>query len=107
MSSVVTVTDPSFEEDVLESDTPILVDFWAEWCGPCKMLGPILEDIAPENEGKIVISKLDIDNNPGTPAKYGVRGIPTMLIFKNGEVVGTKVGVLSKSQLQAFIDENV
>lgn len=101
------ISDASFEQDVLKADGPVLLDFWAEWCGPCKMIGPILEDIAPEYEGKITIAKINVDENPETPGKYGVRGIPTLTIFKNGEVAANKVGALSRSQLTAFIDSTI
>jgi thioredoxin 1 len=101
------VTDATFEQEVLKADGPVLVDYWAEWCGPCKMIGPVLEEIAGEYQGKIKIAKLNIDENPGTPPKYGIRGIPTLMIFKDGGVEATKVGALSKSQLSAFIEENV
>ena len=98
------ISDGDFEKDVLGSDTPVLVDFWAEWCGPCKMIAPILEEIASEYGGKIKICKMDVDANTNTAPKFGIRGIPTLIIFNNGEVAGTKVGALSKSQLSAFID---
>ena len=101
------VTDDSFEEEVLQSNTPVLVDYWAEWCGPCKMIEPILNEIADEYQGKIKIAKLNIDDNPSTPPKYGIRGIPTLMIFKNGDVEATKVGALSRSQLTAFIDRSI
>ncbi len=101
------VTDATFDQEVLKADGPVLVDYWAEWCGPCKMIAPVLEEIAGEYKGKIKIAKLNIDENPGTPPKYGIRGIPTLMIFKNGGVEATKVGALSKSQLSAFIEENV
>ena len=100
------VTDASFETDVLGADRPVLVDYWAEWCGPCKMVAPILEEIAAEYADKIKVCKLDIDANQQTPPKYGIRGIPTLMLFKNGEVEATKVGALSKSQLAAFLDSN-
>ncbi|MCG8383008.1 MAG: thioredoxin TrxA [Gammaproteobacteria bacterium] len=102
--NIINITDSSFEQDVLHSETPVLVDYWAEWCGPCKMIGPILEQVADEYAGKITIAKLNIDENPNTPPKYGIRGIPTLMVFKNGEVEATKVGALSKSQLTDFID---
>jgi len=101
------ITDSSFEQDVLNSDQPVLVDYWAEWCGPCKSIAPVLDEIASEYVGKLKIAKLNIDENPGTPPKYGVRGIPTLMIFKGGEVQATKVGALSKSQLTAFIDQSI
>ena len=100
------VTDASFETEVLGADRPVLVDYWAEWCGPCKMVAPILEEIADEYADKIKVCKLDIDSNQQTPPKYGIRGIPTLMLFKNGEVEATKVGALSKSQLAAFLDSN-
>lgn len=101
------VTDASFETEVLEANTPVLVDYWAEWCGPCKMIAPVLDQIADEYAGKLKIAKLNIDDNPATPPKYGIRGIPTLMIFKNGGVEATKVGAVSKSQLTAFIDESI
>lgn len=102
--SIIQVTDSSFEHDVLSSNTPVMVDYWAEWCGPCKMISPVIEEIAKEYEGKLTIAKINIDENQETPQKYAVRGIPTLMIFKDGEVAGTKVGAMSKSQLSAFID---
>jgi thioredoxin 1 len=105
--NIVYTTDDKFEDDVLKSDVPVLVDYWAEWCGPCKMIAPILDNVAEEYEGKLRIVKLNIDENPSTPPKYGIRGIPTLMLFKNGQVEATKVGALSKSQLAAFIDTNI
>jgi thioredoxin 1 len=101
------VSDASFEADVLKASGPVLVDYWAEWCGPCKMIAPVLDDIAGTYEGKLTIAKLNIDENQETPAKHGVRGIPTLMLFKDGEVAATKVGALSKSQLKAFLDANI
>jgi len=101
------VSDASFESDVLKSEAPVLVDYWAEWCGPCKMIGPILEEVSKDYVGKLTVAKLNVDDNQATPAKYGIRGIPTLMLFKNGAIVGTKVGALSKSQLTAFIDSNL
>ena len=106
-SDIVYVTDDSFEEDVLKSEIPVLVDYWAEWCGPCKMIAPILEEIVGEYAGKLKIAKLNIDENSATPPKFGIRGIPTLMIFKDGDVEATKVGALSKSQLTAFIDSSL
>ncbi len=101
------VTDDTFEAEVLQSQQPVLVDYWAEWCGPCKMISPILDEVANEYAGKLKIAKVNIDDNQATPAKYGIRGIPTLMIFKDGAVVATKVGALSKSQLTAFIDSHI
>ena len=101
---IVHVSDASFEADVLQSEIPALVDFWAEWCGPCKMIAPILEEIADEYDGKIKVYKVNVDSNPETAAKFNVRGIPTLLVFKNGVVEATKVGALSKGQLTEFVD---
>ncbi|MFN4281683.1 MAG: thioredoxin TrxA [Alphaproteobacteria bacterium] len=97
------VSDASFEADVLKADTPVLVDFWAEWCGPCKQIAPALDEIAKEMDGQITIAKINVDQNGGTPSKYGVRGIPTLMIFKNGQVAATKVGALPKTALQDWI----
>ena len=104
---IIELTDASFEQDVLKSDIPVLVDYWAEWCGPCKMIAPVLDEIAETYKGKLTIAKLNIDENQETPAKHGVRGIPTLMLFKNGNVEATKVGALSKSQLAAFLDANI
>ena len=104
---IVQLSDESFENDVLNADKPVLVDFWAEWCGPCKMIAPILDDIANEFGDRITVGKLNVDHNNQTPPKYGIRGIPTLLLFKNGEVAGTKVGALSKAQLAEFIEQNL
>ena len=104
---IVYLSDDSFENDVLKSETPVLVDFWAEWCGPCKMIAPILNDVADEYADKLVVAKLNVDQNNVSPAKYGVRGIPTLLMFKAGELVATKVGALSKTQLKEFIDAQI
>lgn len=101
------ITDSSFEEEVLRSEQPVLVDYWAQWCGPCKMVAPILDEIAMEYQGRLKVAKLNVDDNPQTPPKYGVRGIPTLMIFKNGNAEATKVGALSKSQLTAFIDQSI
>lgn len=104
---IVHVTDDSFESDVLKSNEPVLVDYWADWCGPCKMIAPVLDEIAEEYVGKVKVAKLNIDENPNTPPRYGIRGIPTLMLFKAGEVEATKVGAVSKSQLTAFIDSNL
>ena len=101
------LTDDTFEDEVLKSSAPVLVDYWAEWCGPCKMIAPILDEIAAEYTGKVRVAKLNIDDNPQTPPKYGIRGIPTLMLFKDGNVEATKVGAVSKSQLTAFIDSNI
>ena len=105
--NIVHTTDGDFESDVLNSDKPVLVDYWAEWCGPCKMIAPILDEIAGEYSSSLKVCKLDIDSNQATPAKYGIRGIPTLMLFKDGELEATKVGALSKSQLAAFLDSNI
>ena len=108
MSEYITnISDDSFEEDVLNAAGPVLVDYWAEWCGPCKMIAPVLDEIARDYQGKVKVCKLNIDHNQDTPARFGVRGIPTLMLFKNGNVEATKVGALSKSQLTAFIDSNI
>ena len=104
---IVHLSDDSFETEVLQSGVPVLVDYWAEWCGPCKMIAPVLDEIAEEYAGRIKLAKLNIDDNPNTPPRYGIRGIPTLMIFKDGEVEATKVGAVSKSQLTAFIDSNL
>ncbi len=101
------ISDASFEQEVLQSPLPVLVDYWAEWCGPCKMISPVLDEVAKEYAGKLKVCKLNIDENQATPPKYGIRGIPTLMIFKNGNVEATKVGALSKSQLTAFVDSNI
>jgi thioredoxin 1 len=104
---IVKVTDDSFEAEVLQSDQPVLVDYWAEWCGPCKMIAPVLEEIAEEYSGRLKVCKLNIDENENTPPKFSIRGIPTLMLFKAGNVDATKVGALSKSQLTAFLDSNL
>ena len=101
------LSDASFEADVLKSATPVLVDYWAEWCGPCKMIAPILDEVAGAYEGKLLVAKMNVDENREIPAKFGIRGIPTLMLFKGGELAATKVGALSKSQLTAFIDEQL
>ncbi len=105
--SILHVSDSSFESDVLKSSQPVLVDYWAEWCGPCKMIAPILDEVAREYAGRVTIAKVNIDQNPDTPTRFGIRGIPTLMLFKDGNVAATKVGALSKSQLTAFIDSNL
>ena len=105
--NILHVSDNDFDDRVLKSEGPVLVDYWAEWCGPCKMIAPILDKIASEYEGRLTVVKINIDDNPGIPQKYGVRGIPTLMLFKNGEVEATKVGALSQSQLTAFLDSSL
>jgi len=105
--SILHVTDSSFETDVLKASQPVLVDYWAEWCGPCKMIAPILDEVAREYAGRVTVAKVNIDQNADTPTRYGIRGIPTLMLFKDGNVAATKVGALSKSQLTAFIDSNL
>ena len=101
------ISDDSFEQEVLQAGVPVLVDYWADWCGPCQMISPILDEVATEYAGKLKVCKLNIDENQATPPKFGIRGIPTLMIFKNGNVEATKVGALSKSQLTAFVDSNI
>ncbi len=105
--NILHVSDDTFEAEVLKSDTPVLVDFWAEWCGPCKMIAPTLDEIAREYAGRLKVAKVNVDNNQAIPPKYGIRGIPTLILFKDGNAEATKVGAVSKSQLTAFIDSNI
>lgn len=105
--SIKHVTDASFQADVLESDKPVLVDYWAEWCGPCKAIAPVLDDLSTDYAGRLQIAKMNVDDNQAVPAKFGIRGIPTLMIFKGGELVATKVGALPKAQLAAFIDSHL
>ena len=105
--SILHITDSSFEEEVLKSAQPVMLDFWAEWCGPCKMIAPILDELAGQYKGKLIVAKINIDDNQKTPETYAVRGIPTLILFKDGEVAATRVGAASKSQLEAFIDANI
>jgi thioredoxin 1 len=107
MSLLKHTTDASFDDDVINAALPVLVDFWAEWCGPCKKIAPVLEELAADYEGRLTIVKVNVDENAGSPAKFGIRGIPTLLLFKNGTVIATKVGAASKSQLAAFIDNSL
>ena len=104
---IVHISDESFEEEVLQSERPVLIDYWAEWCGPCKMIAPVLAEIATEYSDRLKVVKLNIDDNPQTPPKYGIRGIPTLMVFKNGQVEATKVGSVSKAQLTAFLDDSL
>lgn len=106
-TNIIYVSDTSFDADVLKSGLPVLVDFWAEWCGPCKMIAPMLEEVAKEYAGKIVIAKMDVDANQAVPAQFGIRGIPTLILFKDGAVSAQKVGALAKGQLTSFIDSNI
>lgn len=107
MSEIIHVTDDSFDQDVFNAGLPVLVDFWAEWCGPCKMIAPLLDELAEEYDGRLTIAKLDVDENTEAPVRFGIRSIPTLLLFKNGEVCTKTVGAASKSQLQAFLDANL
>jgi len=106
-SNINPVTDDTFEPEVLNSDLPVLVDYWAEWCGPCKSIAPILDEVAQEYDGRLKVAKMNVDENQQVPAKFGIRGIPTLMLFKNGNLEATKVGALSKSQLTAFLDSNI
>jgi thioredoxin 1 len=104
---IIHVTDSSFEQDVLKNSTPVLLDFWAEWCGPCKMIAPILDQIATEYAGKVVIAKMNVDENPKTPMRFNVRGIPTLILFKNGQAEGQKIGAVRRADVAAFLDSNL
>ena len=101
------ISDASFDADVIQSSTPVIVDFWAEWCGPCKMIAPILDEVASAYQGKLQVAKMNVDENREIPAKFGIRGIPTLMLFKNGQLAATKVGAMSKAQLTAFIDQQL
>ena len=105
--NIIKVSDDSFDNEVLSASGPVLVDYWAEWCGPCKMIAPVLDEIADEYDGRLTVAKLNIDDNPNTPPKYGIRGIPTLMLFKDGEVAATKVGSVSKTQLTEFVDQHI
>lgn len=107
MTSISAITDVTFDTEVIESTTPVLVDFWAQWCGPCKAIAPVLDELAQKLSGKIKIVKLDVDHNPATPQKFGVRGIPTLILFKDGQAQATQVGLLSKTELASFIESNI
>ena len=107
MSNAIDISDANFDSEVLKSDKPVLIDFWAEWCGPCKVLGPVIDEVAEDYSDRVKFVKLNIDNNPSNTQKFGIRGIPTLLLFKNGEKIDTSVGVLSKSELASFIDKNL
>ena len=107
MSNAIDINDENFDSEVLESDKPVLTDFWAEWCGPCKVLGPVIDEVASDYSDKVKFVKLNIDHNPSNTQKYGIRGIPTLILFKNGEKADTSVGVLSKSELSSFLDKNL
>ncbi len=106
-SQIEQVTDDNFEPEVLQSDLPVLVDYWAEWCGPCKQIAPILDEVAREYDGRLKVAKINVDENRQVPARFGIRGIPTLMLFRNGNVEDTRVGALSKSQLTAFLDSNI
>ncbi|MBU6188557.1 MAG: thioredoxin TrxA [Betaproteobacteria bacterium] len=107
MSGIKQVSDASFDQDVLKSDVPVLVDYWAEWCGPCRMIAPILEEVSRDYTGKVQVAKLNVDDNQSIAQRFGVRGIPTLMLFRNGAVIGTSVGALSKSQLTLFLDSHL